>query len=313
MKFGIAVTNSVNPVSDGPGQAEYLRKLTPVIESCRFDSIWVSDRTVFPSDLSDRYPEQFGPGFSDPEAQNLLESLSSLSYVAGMTRDIRLGVSVLVLPFRNPVLNAKMLTTLDVLSGGRSIVGIGLGWMVEEFESMGASYAERASVTDEHIEMFQVLCTQDIPEYKGRHFSISGMRFFPKPILHPHPPIWIGGNTDVAIRRAALLGNAWHGINLSPTEVHQKKKTLTSACRNIDRDSGTVSVTMRGIARFDDARFTKNGDRISLTGTKNMILDDIKRFRDSGLDYLVLSVASKNTESTISDVNLIADNVIGNY
>ena len=180
MKIGIAVTTSVSPAVTPTAQAEYVSQLAITAEEAGFDSIWVSDRTVFPADLAGRYPDKFGPGQANPEAQNVLEALTTLSFLAGKTQSIRLGFSVLVLPFRNPVLNAKMITTLDTLSGGRVIFGVGVGWMPEEFEGVGALYADRGALTDEHIALFKALCSQDVADYQGQHYQISDMIFFPK-------------------------------------------------------------------------------------------------------------------------------------
>ena len=166
---------------------------------------------MFPADIAARYPDQYGPGRSNPQAQNELEAVTVLSYVAGATSRARLGISVLVLPFRNPVLNAKMITTLDVLSGGMAIFGVGVGLMPEEFQSIGASYSDWGALTNEHIEMFKALCTQDIADYQGNHFQISGMTFSPsrhKSLIHRYgwvvtqtlpfvaPPAWETAGTE---------------------------------------------------------------------------------------------------------------------
>ena len=161
MKFGVAVTTSVTPAVTELDQKNYVELVSSAAETVGFDSIWVSDRTVYPADLPDRYPEQFGPGKNDPNAQNVLEALTTLSYIGGATSSIKLGTSVLVLPFRNPILNTKMISTLDVLSGGRLILGIGSGWMQEEFDAMGSDYNLRGQTTDEHLEFFLNSCTND--------------------------------------------------------------------------------------------------------------------------------------------------------
>ena len=140
MKFGVAVTTSVTPAVTELDQKNYVELVSSAAETVGFDSIWVSDRTEYPAHLPDRYPEQFGPGKNDPNAQNVLEALTTLSYIGGATSSIKLGTSVLVLPFRNPILNTKMISTLDVLSGGRLILGVGSGWMQEEFDAMGSDY-----------------------------------------------------------------------------------------------------------------------------------------------------------------------------
>ena len=313
MKFGVAVTTSVTPAVTAAAQAEYVQELTPAIEEAGYDSIWISDRTVFPNDLPARYPDQYGPGKADPEAQNVLEALTVLSYVAGATSRCRLGMSVLVLPFRNPVLNAKMVTTLDVLSGGRVIFGVGVGWMPEEFEAMGASYEDRGALTDEHIEMFKALCADGTPEYHGRHFDYSGMTFFPKPVQRPHPPIWVGGNTRAALHRTARLGDAWHGIRLTPPELVHKRHQLHELCEQAGRPPDSVQATLRLTLSLGQPLSSDSGDRVPMSGSVSQIRDDIARYEEAGLDYMVLSVAANTTSATVDDIRRFADEVVPGF
>lgn len=309
MKFGIAVTTSVTPAVTSVSQGKYVERLVPVIEQEGYDSVWVSDRTVFPDDLPQRYPDMYGPGLAKPEAQNVLEALTTLSFVAGATSRLRLGLSVLVLPFRNPMLNAKMVTTLDVLSGGRVIYGVGVGWMEEEFDSMGASYPDRGSITDEHIELFRAACASDVPEYQGEHFNTSGMVFFPRPVQQPHPPIWIGGNTNLALRRTARLGDGWHGIRLTPEELVEKQSALARICEQYDRDPDEIEITLRATLQFGQAPASPTGERTLLTGTPKEILDDLRRYQEAGLDYLVLSVAAPDTNSTVDAIRRFSSEI----
>ena len=310
MKFGIAATTSVNPAVTPVAQADYVTQVASVAEELGFDSVWVSDRTVYPADLSTRYPDRFGPGQANPEAQNVLEAVTTLSFLAGMVKSVRLGVSVLVLPFRNPVLNAKMLTTLDVLSGGRLIFGVGVGWMPEEFEAMGASYPDRGALTNEHIELFKALCTQDVTEYRGDHYQMSDMAFFPKPIQQPHPPIWVGGNTRAALWRAVSLGNGWHGLGLTPKEVAAKREALRQLCEQNGRSPAEVTVSLRATLGLGEAKHTPNGERVPLTGTTRQIADDLRQYQEAGLEYMVLSVAGQDTASTVDTIRRLADEVM---
>lgn len=302
MKFGIAVTTSVTPATTATAQAEYVQQVAQAVEAAGYDSVWASDRTTYPADLATRYPTMFGPGHANPDAQNVLEAITTLSYVAGMTEKVRLGISVLVLPFRNPLLNAKMITTLDVMSGGRAIFGVGLGWMPEEFESNSAMFEHRGAVTDEHIEVFKAACTSDVPEYQGKHVQTSGMVFFPRPVQQPHPPVWIGGNSQYAIRRAARLGDAWHGIRLTPSQITEMRESLHKACQRHERDPAEVQVTLRATLELGEAKHNPNGERVPLTGTTQNILDDVRWYEDAGLDYLVLSVAAPSTDETVEAI-----------
>lgn len=310
MNIGIALTTSVTPAVTERSQADYVARLAVAAEEWGFDSVWVSDRTVYPSDLARRYPEQFGPGKANPAAQNVLEALTTLSFVAGMTSTVRLGISVLVLPFRDPILNAKMITTLDALSGGRVIYGVGVGWMPEEFAAMRADPAARGAVTDEQIELFKVLCTQDVATFRGEQYAIEEMIFFPKPHQQPHPPIWIGGNSHAALRRTARLGDGWHGIRLTPDELAQKRAELHALCAQHGRDPADVTPSLRMTLSLGEAQRTPDGARVPLTGTAEQIVRDLRRYKEAGLAYLVLSVAGATTQATLDVMHRFADEVM---
>ena len=296
MKYGIAATTSVMPATTPQSQADYVRRMARTAEDAGFDSVWISDRTVYPKDLAARYPDEFGLGKADPSAQNVLEAVTTLSYIAGATTRVKVGMSVLVLPFRHPVLNAKMLTTLDVLSGGRLIAGFGTGWMPEEFATMNADFDERGRVTDEHINAFIALCQGE--EYKGSITSTAGMTFFPRPLQTPHPPIWIGGNSKAAIRRAVRHGDAWHGIGQSPSEVSNTRNAIGTLCETEGRPPSKVAITLRSTLVMDREVLGETGQRKPLTGSPQQIRDDLDQYQDAGLDYLILSIDQPTEDDT---------------
>ena len=145
------------------------------------------------------------------------DRITTLAYLAGITDRIKLVTSVMIIPYRNPILTAKMLSTLDMLSKGRLILGAGVGWMEEEFELLDtAPFAERGAVPNEYLRAFIALWTSDNPTFEGKYVNFSDITFLPKPGQKPHPPIWIGGQSKPAIRRAAQLGNAWHPVGAIP-------------------------------------------------------------------------------------------------
>ena len=296
MKYGIAATTSVTPATTPQSQADYVRRMAQTAEDAGFDSVWISDRTVYPKDLAARYSDQFGPGKADPSAQNVLEAVTTLSYIAGATTRVKVGMSVLVLPFRHPVLNAKMLTTLDVLSGGRLIAGFGTGWMPEEFATMNADFDERGRVTDEHIRAFKALCQGE--EYDGSITSTAGMTFFPRPLQTPYPPIWIGGNSKAAMRRAARHGDAWHGIGQTPSEVASTRKAIEALCEVEDRPASEVAITLRSTLVLGREMLDEAGQRKPLSGNPQHIRDDLDQYQDVGLDYLVLSIDQSTEDDT---------------
>jgi probable F420-dependent oxidoreductase len=175
----------------------------------------LADHIVIPRRVQSSYPYAAdGASPFDPE-QPFYEPLSVLNFLAGCTERIRLGTHVLIVPYRPPVFAAKILATLDALSGGRLIVGAGVGWMSEEFEALGLStYAQRGAVTDEYLQLFKELWTKNDPEFHGTFVEVSDIGFHPKPVQRPYPPIWIGGHSIPALRRVALLGDGWMPIGL---------------------------------------------------------------------------------------------------
>ena len=305
LKFGIAVTTSVNPATTSNGQAGYVKAMTDEIERLKFDSLWVSDRTVYPHDLIDRYPEQYGPGLADPDAQNVLEAVTTLSYAAGRTENVRLGISVLVLPFRNAVLNTKMLNTLDVLSGGRLILGVGTGWMPEEFASMGASFEDRGDLTDEHLDLFRASGSSMDPTVSGDHVDLKGMRLFPQSIQQPRVPVWIGGNSKRALRRTAEYGDSWHCIRLTPEEIAGQKPLLEEACIAAERDAADVGISIRTSVTMGgtETEHDHSEQRGLMSGEPAQIIEDIERYGAAGVDYMVLSVVGNSTQETVENLN----------
>ena len=215
------VTYGCSLPSRGPmASPQALRSLAQRAEELSFDSAWVSDHIILPRQVDSFYPYSPDgvPGFN-PD-QPYYDPLSTLNFLAGCTHRLRLGTHVLIIPYRNPVLTAKMIATLDTLSEGRVTLGVGVGWMEEEFLAMGLdTFADRGAVTNEYLRLFKELWTKENPEFSGKFVQTSGAGFLPKPVQQPHPPIWIGGHTGPALRRAAELGDGWMPIGLRPPAV----------------------------------------------------------------------------------------------
>ena len=184
------------PTSGAAADPSALGALAQTAEALGFDSIWVSDHVVVPERIGSSYPYSADGRFPTAPTQPYLEPLATLSYLAGLTRRARLGTHVLVLPYRHPLLAAKMLSTLDNLSGGRFDFGIGVGWMREEFEALGSpSYERRGAVTDEQLRIMKAVWTQDVTGFEGEFYRFEPLGAHPLPVQKPHPPIWVGGHT----------------------------------------------------------------------------------------------------------------------
>jgi probable F420-dependent oxidoreductase len=294
---------------------ENLRTLAVVAENLDFDSIWVSDHVVIPTAIASQYPYNT-TGASPFEADlPYCEPLTTLACLAGATQRIKLGTHVLILPYRNPVLTAKMVATLDYLSGGRVVLGIGAGWMAEEFKALGQPhFAQRGAVTSEYIRLFKELWTKDDPEFHGRFYQVSGIKVSPKPAQKPHPPIWVGGHSDAAIRRAATLGDAWLPIGLrgqaglEPEEMKRRIAQLRELAAGAGRDPRAVEVCFSTQVAF--ANGASPGGRRLFMGTPQQIVADLLLYKRMGVRHFVMSFSSPRLGGIIETMERFARDVV---
>ena len=271
---------------------ENLRTLAQRAESLGFDSVWVSDHIILPRKVDSFYPYAADGVATFRPDEDYYDPLATLNFLAGCTQKIRLGTHVLILPYRNPVLTAKMLSTLDVLSGGRVILGAGVGWMEEEFQALGLdTYAQRGAVTDEYIQLFKELWTKDNPEFHGEHYQLSESGFQPKPVQKPHPPIWIGGHTNPAIRRAAKYGDGWMPIGLrppailEPEELAEKIARLRRLTVRAGRPEDAVSLCFSTGVTFDNS---PGATRRMMSGRAEQIAAALRQYQDLGVRNFIL-------------------------
>jgi len=269
-----------------------LRTLAQRAESLGFDSAWVSDHIILPRSVDSFYPYAANGVATFRPDEDYYEPLAALNFLAGCTQKIRLGTHVLILPYRNPVLTAKMISTLDVLSEGRFILGAGVGWMEEEFKALGLdTFAQRGAVTDEYIQLFKELWTKDNPEFQGEHYQLSESGFQPKPVQKPHPPIWIGGHTNPAIRRAAKYGDGWMPIGLrppailEPEELAEKITRLRRLTMEAGRPEDAVSLCFSTGVTFDDS---PGATRRMMSGRAEQIAADLRQYQDLGIRNFIM-------------------------
>ena len=202
----------------GPlAEPESLEQLSRRADELGFAYLAVPDHIVVPRSIDSRYPYSSTGDFPGSASGSCLDQFSVLSFVAAMTRQARLVTSVTVIPHRGAVETAKLVATIDVLSQGRITLGVGAGWMREEFEALGApSFDQRGRVTDEYLQVFKCLWTEEAPEFDGEFVQFRNISFLPKPLQDPHPPIWVGGESAPALRRTARYGDTWYPIGSNP-------------------------------------------------------------------------------------------------
>jgi probable F420-dependent oxidoreductase len=230
---------------------------------------------------------------------------------------VRLGTSVLVIPYRNPVVTAKMLATLDVLSGGRVILGAGVGWMREEFEALGSPpYEERGRVTDEWLRLMRECWTREPVSFSGKHYRLPPVSALPKPLQKGGIPIWTGGHTPAALRRAGELADAWHPIGmrppamLLPDEYAGMVEIIRSAARKAGRSPAAVELTLRVPLNLLGKRAaTPGGDRTPFTGVAAEVIADIRTYQRLGVSHFVLDLAPDDVKSSLAMLERFAGEV----
>ena len=300
MQYGVILPN-VGPMA----QIDILASLAQRAESLDYRGVFLSDHITIPTDLRSAYPYRSDGRFPLTADDPILEPITALSYLAAVTQRVHLGFSVLVLPYRHPVLNAKMLATLDVISNGRLIVGAGVGWMAEEFAALDADFHARGGVTDEHVAILRAFWSQSAPTLCGPHYDVSGVSISPFPVQKPHPPIWTGGISAPALRRAATLGDGWHGVRQSPADVAGVAARIAELRANAGLSMNGYTISLRAGLDVTDAPFTGEA-RTPLRGAPDQITADLKAYADAGITYLVVEPRSENAEQFVAQLEFFA-------
>ena len=288
----------------GPAaQPDSLITIAVEAEALGFQHLGFSDHVVIANKVNSPYPyTSSGRWFADDSGE-CLEQLTTMSFVAAATSRIRLLTSVMVLPHRPPLLAAKMLNTVDILSKGRLTVGVGVGWMQEEIDLLGGpDFPRRGQAANEYIEAFRALWTEDSPRYDGDHIRFTGLKFTPKPVQALHPPIWVGGESLAARQRAGRLGNGWYPVGNNPAAPFETPRayaaglqTVRAAAEAAGRDPAALATALYVIwYRLGETEYRADGERRNFTGPASAILDDIARYRDIGLQNLVIGGESND-------------------
>jgi probable F420-dependent oxidoreductase len=277
-------------------------------------SAMIADHIVFPVESESEYP--YTVDRKHPGGGDALETFSILGVVAGATERLRLVTSVLVLPYRNPVLTAKMVASLDVLAGGRVTLGVGVGWLKEEFQALGSpDFDRRGAVTNEWIAIFKQLWTQSPASFAGRFYSYSDIRCEPFPLQKPHPPIWIGGHSPSALRRAARYGDGWHPVGaiaaspLPPQETRGHLDTLKRLTEAEGRDVSALTISYKA-PLYDTGIPDRDGTRRSFSGTPDDIAGDIRSFAAIGVHELIFDFRGVSIAESVERLQRFAAEVM---
>jgi probable F420-dependent oxidoreductase len=292
-------------------------------EELGYHFVLFGDHLVVPKHIASPYPYTETGEFPGSASGVAMEQLTVLAFLAGQTQTIRLVTSVIIVPHRNPLVAAKALATLDVLSKGRLVVGVGVGWMREEFEALGLPpFDERGAVTDEYIRAFKELWTSDDPSFEGKYCRFSNISFLPKPVQKPHPPIWVGGESSRALRRTAELGNGWYPISVNPQfplgepdQLTARLQRLAALVKEAGRDPSEIDIIYRTpdyeLLSAGSIPSSPAGGHRPFVGTADKIAADIRRFEAMGVSSLVLDLArlSRNLDDMLQHMDALATQV----
>jgi probable F420-dependent oxidoreductase len=264
---------------------------------------------VFPKDISSPYPYNQQSVHPGTVGGACLDQLTVLAFIAGQTTKLRLGTSVMIVTYRNPTVAAKALATLDVLSNGRVTLGVGAGWLKEEFEALDSpAFEERGAVTDEYIRAFIELWTSDYPTFEGKYVNFSNIHFLPKPVHKPNIPIWVGGESNRVIRRAARMGNAWHPLGSNPNFPLSTPELLKASMDRLaartereGRDPKDVEVVFL-VSTFDPE--SDGSEDISFAGPPDKVAEDIRIYEALGVTNLIFDFGGV-ASSRVSDPSAI--------
>jgi probable F420-dependent oxidoreductase len=256
-----------------------------------FDSLWVFERLLWP--ISPQTPYVATPDGSLPvEYQRVFDPLETLTFVAAKTNKITLGTSVIDILFHNPVVLARRFATLDVLSGGRAIAGLGIGWSKDEYQVSNIPFENKGKRADEFIQALKKIWTEDIVEFKGNYYNIPASKIGPKPIQKPHIPIFMGGFSPNTFKRIINYStNGWLGLIVGPLEYLENTiKSMNEMASKANKDPNefkTILLTYPNIVESKNEQLTNESQRFPLTGTIDQIGNDIKRIKKIGVDHIV--------------------------
>ncbi|MBI3786374.1 MAG: LLM class F420-dependent oxidoreductase [Deltaproteobacteria bacterium] len=284
MKFGLMFANA------GPfAWPDNLRHLAQTAERVGIESIWSVEHVVVPVDYKSKYPYSETGKMPGPDNIPIPDPIIPLAFAAAVTQKLRLGTGVIILPQRHPVYVAKEMATLDMLSNGRALLGVGSGWLQEEFSTLGIPFNERGARTNEAIRAIRSLWKENAEPFAGKFFAWEAVESNPKPVQRPGVPILVGGHSEAAAKRAARLGDGFFPARGEPVALQKLLGVLRDECGKIGRDAAEIEIT---------------------TGTLVKDVDTVKRYRDLGVSRLIIAPPGFDQEAITSGLEKFAENII---
>ncbi len=306
------------PVSGPTSAVQSLTRIAREGEAMGYDYLTLTDHVVLPDMRVPGYPYSESGEFLSNAPSERHEMLTAAAFVAAKTSRIRLVLAVLVVPHRPAVLAAKMLSTIDVLSEGRLTIGIGAGWLKAEFDAVVTTpFAERGAVTDEYLEAFRALWTQEHPRFDGRYTRFADLVFLPKPVQQPHPPIWVGGESGPSLRRAARFGDAWYPIGSNNQHLLDTLPRLSAGIARLrrltaaaGRDPAKIAVVYR-VKRYGGAvpPVASDGERRLFSGNDADMVTDLRALHELGVTAIDVEVEGQDEAATLANMRRFRETI----
>ena len=303
MNLGINI-----PQMGAPAGAENIVRVAQKAEEMGFATVWTTERLLFPA--NPRTPYAGTPDGSLPEAYRIVfDPLETLGWAAAHTKKIGIGTSVLDIPYYNPVMLARRVSTLDQLSGGRVKLGLGLGWSIDEMEAAGANPKVRGKRADEFLEVLHTIWKDDKPEYSGKYFKLAPSTILPKPVQKPHPPIYLAAFAPAALNRIARLGDGWLPVALPVEAMRQMFAALQGMAKEAGRDPAEIRLIVR--ANIEVRAESRGEAGWIFTGTRDEIKADIAAVRELGAEEIhfdpSLADAGKSVQAFLDTIELVRE------
>ena len=286
MKFGLAVALT-NPWAT----PEYLAAVVRGAEERGFHSLWVPEHVVLFDDYGSRYPYSEDGRVPAGGEHGVLEPFTTLAFMAASSSTIRLGTGILLVPQRNPVYTAKEAAAVDWLSNGRLDLGVGVGWLAEEFAAVGVPFERRGDRCRDYIGVMRALWCDDPSEYHGEFYDLPACRHYPKPVQRPHVPVHFGGESTAALRRVAQLGQGWFGFNVDPDELPGYFATLDRLLDEAGRTRADITVSLNPYL-------------------KGITVDKAKAYSDHGVDQVVLGAFGATADDVLARLDRLVERIV---
>lgn len=302
MKFGVSLI--VRGEDAGPQSFDAMARKAEEIE---LDTLWSSDHLVMMPMIHSKYPGTADGQMPEGWKRNYYQPFSTLNYIAARTSRIRVGTSVLILPMRNPIEVAAQVAELDQLSGGRVSFGVGVGWFREEYEALGYPFNRRGRRCNEGLEIVKKLWSGDEASHEGEFYSFEGARLGPRPKQAPHPPIYVGGHTPAAIRRAARFADVWHPFKVMAEDVAALRPQLAAALEAEGRQADGFAIAPKILLAFQDG--PPSDGQPPTQGRPQDIVDALKRYQDAGATEFCFDIAPETTANALDTLERFAQEV----